>query len=117
MDKRKLEKYRKLLLKEKENILKSKFSDDVLEKIGVNESGDIVDIASKLYETDFFLQLASHDQDTLKLIDQALEKINDGTYGICAGTGKAINEARLEAIPWTPYSIEYAQELAKKKSS
>ncbi len=115
MDKKKLEKFHKLLMQEKETLLKGILTEDVLEKIGVEGSGDIVDVASNLYDTEFFLQLASHDQETIHLIDRALEKIDEGTYGICEGTGKPIKEARLEAIPWTPYSIEYAQELAKKK--
>lgn len=115
MNKKKLEKYKKLLLEEKTKILEANFNNDTLEHLGVNESGDIVDVASKLYQTDFFLQMADHDKEKLKLIDKALEKIEDGTYGICEGLDKPIEEKRLDALPWTPYCIEYAQSISKRK--
>jgi DnaK suppressor protein len=44
-------------------------------------------------------------------IDDALNRIANGTYGICEGTGKPITKARLEAQPWARYSIEYARML------
>lgn len=115
MDKKKTEKYRKMLLKEKTSILGSNLSNDFLYENREEVTGDIVDIASKLYETDFFLQLASHDQETLKLIDKALEKIEKGKFGICEATDKPIEEARLEAIPWTPHCFEYASQMSKKR--
>jgi RNA polymerase-binding transcription factor DksA len=40
-----------------------------------------------------------------------LGKIQDGTYGICEGTGKTISKARLKAQPWAKYSMEYARML------
>lgn len=40
---------------------------------------------------------------TLKLVRDAIERINKGTYGICIDCGRQISEARLEAVPWTPY--------------
>jgi RNA polymerase-binding protein DksA len=114
MDAKEMEEFKDLLLAEKTKILKANLNNEE-EKIGVEESGDIADIASKLYETEFFLQLADHDKETLEQIDRALEKIEEGTYGICEGTGNPIEKERLKAIPWTPYSIEYAQKLAKKR--
>jgi DnaK suppressor protein len=42
-------------------------------------------------------------------IDDALNRITTGTYGICEGTGKPIRKARLEAQPWARYSVEYAK--------
>jgi len=49
-----------------------------------------------------------HGYGTIRDIDAAMERIIDGTYGICLGTGKSINKRRLMAIPWAKYSIEYA---------
>ncbi len=54
-----------------------------------------------------------HGRDTLRDIEEALERIKDGTYGICMGTGKRIKKRRLMAIPWTKYSIEYAKIMEK----
>ena len=47
----------------------------------------------------------------LKEIDDALQRIEDGTYGICEATGKPIAKARLEAKPWAKYRVEYARML------
>src|SRR5438445_11028515 len=51
-------------------------------------------------------------QSMLQDIENALKKIDDGTYGNCARCGKPIPAARLEAIPYTPYCIECAEWLA-----
>ena len=42
-------------------------------------------------------------------IDDALQRIEDGTYGICEGTGEPISKARLKAQPWARYCVEYAR--------
>ena len=49
----------------------------------------------------------------LREIDYALERIHQGTFGICTDTGKPIAKARLEAQPWARYCIEYARMLEK----
>lgn len=43
---------------------------------------------------------------TLELVEDALKRVADGTYGRCVICGRAIGAARLEAIPWTPYCLE-----------
>lgn len=59
-------------------------------------------------EVDCALLLTASEQATLRLIDAALERIDDGTYGKCLATGKPIAKARLDAIPYAEYCIEYA---------
>jgi len=54
---------------------------------------------------------ASGDRKLLKEIDDALQRIEQKTYGICEGTGKPIPKARLEAQPWARYCVEYARML------
>ena len=63
------------------------------------------------YEQEFTLGLMEKDRQLLREIDMALAKIQNGTYGICEGTGKAISRARLEAQPWARYSIEHARKM------
>ena len=48
----------------------------------------------------------------MKLI-QAIDRIRNGTYGICEMTGKPIQPRRLESIPWTRFSLEAEQELER----
>jgi RNA polymerase-binding transcription factor DksA len=47
----------------------------------------------------------------LRETDDALQRIEEGTYGICESTGKQIRKARLEAQPWARYCVEYARML------
>jgi hypothetical protein len=49
----------------------------------------------------------------LREINEALERIDAGTFGICLGTGQAIGKARLMARPWAKYCIEYARLIEK----
>jgi DnaK suppressor protein len=69
----------------------------------------MADMGTDNYEQEFTLGLVEKDRVLLREINQALAKIQDGTYGICEGTGKPIGRPRLEAQPWARYSIEYAR--------
>jgi hypothetical protein len=55
------------------------------------------------------LSLLGSEWDLLRQIDEALARIERGTYGICEGTGRRIKVARLRACPWAKYCIEYAR--------
>jgi len=67
------------------------------------------DVGSDNYEQEFTLGLLESERALLNEIDEALGRINDKTYGVCAGTGKPISKARLTARPWAKYTIEYAR--------
>jgi len=67
------------------------------------------DVGSDNYEQEFTLGLLESERALLNEIDEALARINDKTYGVCAGTGKPISKARLTARPWAKYTIEYAR--------
>ena len=53
------------------------------------------------------LELAARARATVEEIDAALERIENNTYGICAGSGQEIPKERLEAIPWATERVEY----------
>jgi DnaK suppressor protein len=72
------------------------------------------DAGSDAYDRDFALSLLSQEQDSLYEIDEALKRIEIGTYGICEMSGKAIPHARLEALPFTRYTVECQAELEKR---
>jgi RNA polymerase-binding transcription factor DksA len=72
------------------------------------------DAGSDAYDRDFALSLLSQEQDSLYEIDQALKRIENGTYGICEMSGKQIPKARLEALPFTRYTVECQAELEKR---
>ena len=74
----------------------------------------MADMGTDNYEQEFTLGLVEKDRGLLREINAALAKIQNGTYGICEGTGKPIGKPRLEAQPWAKYSIEYARMLEKR---
>lgn len=115
MDQAKLEVFREKLLKAKAEILRDLEVEQ--EYFSFNDQGDLVDIADNVINNEILNKLSDLDIQKLKMIDSALEKIENGTYGVCEGTGKPIPEARLNAIPWTPYTVEYAEQLEKQQKS
>ncbi len=73
----------------------------------------LADLGSDNYEQEFTLGLLESERMLLIEIDQALERIDRGTYGICLGTGEPIGKSRLMARPWAKYTIEYARLIEK----
>lgn len=76
----------------------------------------IADAGSDSYDRDFALGIASSEQQALFEIEEALDRIKTGRYGICEATGKKISPERLEAIPWTRFSAEAERELEKNNA-
>src|SRR5882724_3333091 len=75
------------------------------------------DAGSDAYDRDFALSLLSQEQDALYEIDQALKRIELGTYGICEMSGKSIPRARLEAIPFARFTVECQSRLEKQSKA
>ncbi len=73
----------------------------------------MADAGSDNYDLDNSLGLMEGERKLLVEINDALERIEEGTYGICEGSGKPIPKARLEAIPWARYSVQYAEKIEK----
>ena len=75
------------------------------------------DAGSDAYDRDFALSLLSQEQDALYEIDQALKRVELGTYGVCEMSGKAISKARLEAIPFARFTVECQSQLEKQNKA
>lgn len=108
----------KKLLKDKEDLLA-----EVAEKIK-NESnslkfeiGDIYDIASNERERELTLMLGDRDREKLAEIEEALERIKNGAYGICDECGEPIAEARLMALPFTKVCIDCKSKHEREKGA
>ncbi len=67
------------------------------------------DAGSDTFEQDFAIGLMDNENEILRDIDESLDRIADGTYGVCIATHKPITKARLQAKPWAKYCIEYAR--------
>ncbi|MCI5829272.1 MAG: TraR/DksA family transcriptional regulator [Treponema sp.] len=102
-----LDKQKKKLTAERNELVDSLLGrNDQFEKLGgATESGDDVDIASDTIDRTLLNSLGEADQFRLKLIDSALDRIVQGTYGTCLECGEQIAEARLEAIPYAPFCV------------
>lgn len=72
------------------------------------------DAGSDAYDRDFALSLLSQEQDALYEIDEALKRIDAGTYGICEISAKPIPHARLEAIPFARLTVDCQSQLEKQ---
>lgn len=72
-------------------------------------SGDVADQARQLQEETMSLARREKIAFELREIDEALDRINSNTFGICEETGSPIEEKRLNAIPWTRLSLEGAE--------
>jgi DnaK suppressor protein len=75
------------------------------------------DAGSDAYDRDFALSLLSQEQDALYEIDQALKRIELGTYGKCEMSGKPIPHARLEAIPFARFTVQCQSQLEKQNKA
>jgi len=73
----------------------------------------MADSGTDNFDRDFALSLLSSDQDAVYEIEEALKRIEKKTYGVCELTGKAIPRARLEAIPWTRFTVNAQAQLEK----
>jgi DnaK suppressor protein len=116
---RELEHFRELLLDKRRELVgdMSHMEREALRSAsGTNLSNlpmHMADMGTDNYEQEFTLGLVEKERVLLREINQALAKIQDGTYGICEGTGKPINKIRLEAQPWARYSIEHARQMER----
>jgi RNA polymerase-binding transcription factor DksA len=73
----------------------------------------MADSGTDNFDRDFALSLLSSDQDAVYEIESALKRIERHTYGVCELTGKSIPKARLDAIPWTRFTVEAQMQLEK----
>jgi RNA polymerase-binding protein DksA len=115
MDKKDLKYFKDILLKKREEIIKNiEYLRSVTTDVTNQEaSGDhsaysfhMADQGTDAMEREKAFLFVSRDEKYLKQIEAALERIGNGTYGICRVTGKEIGKERLEAVPTTTISYE-----------
>lgn len=74
----------------------------------------MADSGTDNFDRDFALSLLSSDQDAIYEIEEALKRIEKNTYGVCELTGKPIPRSRLEAIPWTRFTVQAQAQLERE---
>src|SRR6202790_4574877 len=75
------------------------------------------DAGSDAYDRDFALSLLAQEQDALYEIEEALKRVDAGTYGVCEMSGKPIPHARLEAIPFARFTVAYQNKIEKRQKA
>ena len=110
------ERFRKLLEEERARLtsavdfLVKENPGSISDELGeINDGGTdnhLADTATSMYDRELDEGLEEGAKDTLAEIDAALQRIEDGTYGICENCGKQIDPERLAAIPWTRLCID-----------
>ena len=115
-----IEHFKQMLLEKRHEIIGNvnEMKDEALKKSRLDASGDLssmpihmADIGTDNYEQEFALGLMDSERKLLNEIDDALQRIENKTYGICEATGKPIGKARLQAQPWARYCVEHARML------
>jgi DnaK suppressor protein len=114
MTKKEMEKYRRLL-EDKKNSLSAEIAKtrSAEEETTEESTQDIADKAVSSYTREFLYSLTDGERTTLLHIDDALGRIDEGTYGLCLNCGQLMTERRLNAVPWAPYCLD-CQELSEK---
>ena len=77
-------------------------------------SQQMAEAATDSYDQDWALSVLSSEQDAIYEIQEAMERMRQGTYGCCELTGKAISRERLRAVPWTRFSAEAEKQLERE---
>jgi DnaK suppressor protein len=107
MDKKKVEIYRKRLLEKRDELLRSVSKSDQ-DGREADEEGtqDIADKASNAYTKEFLFHQSNDNRQILLLVDEALDRIKSGSYGLCVECQDEVQSKRLEAVPWARHCIE-----------
>ena len=81
----------------------------------VDPLSDEMDVAQRHTEQAYLMRFADKERKLLVQITSALEKLEEGDYGVCEGTGEPIAIKRLELRPWTRYSVEYKEQVERER--
>ncbi len=116
LDKKTIAKFRKILLKEREQIAgEVKQIVESSKEMGQDGIQDIGDEAANIYNKQVLLSLNENERLRLKEVDESLDRIENGTYGICEECGGPISLKRLEVRPVAKYCVPCLTKLEKGK--
>ena len=123
LTKKELKDFKKIVLKRKEEIIDDlkHISDDTLKKSQKEASGDIsgytyhmADVASDNYDREFSLGLATNERNSLYDLEDALKRIEDGSFGLCDSCKGFIAKIRLKAVPSARLCIKCQEKREKR---
>jgi RNA polymerase-binding protein DksA len=123
MPKTELTAFKKLILKKKEDVIEhiKDISEETVKKSQKDASGDIssytyhmADVATDNYDREFSMGRVSDDREFLYELEDALKRIEDGSFGICEECESLISKTRLKAVPSARLCIKCQEKKDKK---
>jgi len=115
MDKNRLEAYRRRLLLDRDDVLglvtRAQQDGRVADEVG---TPDLADKAANSYTKEFLFHQSTTERSVLQLIEEALRRIQEGSYGECLECGGSMQPKRLDAVPWARHCVpcQQKQDLA-----
>lgn len=122
-NKKELAEFKRLILKRRDEVLEdiNHISEDTLKKSQKDASGDIsgysyhmADVATDTYDREFSLGIASNERQFLYELNDALKKIDDGTFGNCEECKRLITKNRLKVVPYARLCVKCQEKKEKK---
>jgi DnaK suppressor protein len=113
MEKKKLDAFKKRLETRQQELRRTVNRNQVDGRTADEDTAaaDIADRAASSYNKEFLFSQSNNDRQLLQMVENALARIREGSFGECIQCGKEINSKRLEAVPWTRHCIECQEKL------
>jgi len=106
IEKKRVEYFKKKLVARREELLKTIARTEEEGRTADDDpTVDLADKAANSYTKEFLFGQTNTDRSVLQLVEQAIQRIRDDTYGTCMHCGEELNQKRLEAVPWTPHCV------------
>lgn len=112
LTKKQIDDLKQYLLKEREGIVRSVRRSN---GEGLSLAGDLIDQSADLTERELELELAEHDRERLLEIEEALQRIEEDSYGVCLESGEEIPFERLKAVPTAKYTVRCQEILERRR--
>jgi DnaK suppressor protein len=107
MDKKRVDYYRKKLQAKREDLVRNiERTEEEGRAADEDTTVDLADKAANSYTKEFLFGKTNTERNLLRLIDEGLKRMKDGSFGECANCEKEIQQKRLEAVPWAKYCVE-----------
>ena len=114
MEQKRLKRFKEQLLQKKQEILEAYNKNKTYGKEADGDGAqDIADKAANSYTKEFLFSLSNSERETLRLVDEALERIGGRAYGTCVACKGEVEKKRLEAVPWARHCLA-CQELQEQ---
>jgi DnaK suppressor protein len=112
MDKKKLETFKKRLETRQQELRRTVTRTQADGRtVDEDTAQDVADRAASSYNKEFLFSQSNNERQLLQMVEKALARIREGSFGECISCGREINPKRLEAVPWTRHCIECQEKL------